>query len=93
MSSSQVDPDAAASTSGVRHRQVNKGREEPLDGHDGPVESPADAHTADEDEDAPPKAAKTYGRTPEGTSELLSPAVALVRRLARHCLDGEHALY
>ena len=70
MSSSQVDPGAAASTSSVRHRQVNKGHEQ-LEEHRGPVESSADAHSGDEDEDAPPKAAKTYGRTPEGTSKLL----------------------
>lgn len=87
MSSSQVDPDAAASTSGVRHRQVNKGREEQLDNR-GPVESPADARAADDDEDAPPKAAKTYGRTPEGTSELPSPAMAMDRRLDGHWHDG-----
>lgn len=76
MSSSQANPDAAASTSGVRQRQVNKDREQ-LEDQRGPVESSADTHSGDEDEDAPPKATKTYGRTPEGTSKLFSFVIAI----------------
>lgn len=69
MSSSQAEPDAAASTSGVRQRQVKKNLEQLDDERQG-VDSPIDKHSGSDDEDALPKAAKTYGRTPEGTSKL-----------------------
>ncbi|MBE3050318.1 hypothetical protein IMZ48_49050 [Candidatus Bathyarchaeota archaeon] len=65
MSSSQAEPDAAASTSGVRQRQVKKNLEQLDNG----VESPIDGNSGSDDEDALPKATKTYGRTPEGTSK------------------------
>lgn len=79
MSSSQVEPDAADSTSGVRQRQVNKNLDQ-LDGETQAVETPIERPSASDDEDALRKPAKTYGRTPEGTSKLFpSPTQNLPR--------------
>lgn len=71
MSSSQAKPDVADSTSGVRQRQVKKNLEQ-LDEDRQGAESPIDKHSGSDDDDAPRKVTKTYGRTPEGTSKLNS---------------------